>query len=367
MSVPQVSVAMALCNVERFLAEAIESVLRQTFTDFEFILVDFGSTDSSKAIASAFAAKDSRIKLYEIPNCGLAEARNAACSHAQGRYIAVMDADDVCLPERLRWEVDFMEKNPEVGLVGGATDWIDATGRSLGIHAVPREDHEIRLALITRCPFWHPTVLVRREALALVGGYRAAFVFAHDYDMELRVAEHFDCANLKQVVLKYRIHPSQVTFRKQRLQTLCKLAAQASAASRRESKPDPLNAVREITPALLTGLGVSEALQQNVLVSDCRNWIRSMSAAHEDAVTLDATLKLLDSKLQHVERWQIADLYLTAALLYWKQKCFTKSFFAAIRALAIRPAVVWRPLRQSLSHLRLTSDRDANRSLSGRH
>src|ERR1700751_330870 len=98
MNDPVVSVAMAVCNVGRFLAESIESVLAQTFSDFEFIIVDFGSTDKSKAIAASYAGKDSRIKVYEIPVCGLAEARNAACSHARGRYIAVMDADDFCLP-----------------------------------------------------------------------------------------------------------------------------------------------------------------------------------------------------------------------------------------------------------------------------
>lgn len=231
---------------------------------------------------------------------------------------------------------------------GRCSDWIDADGRSLGIHDVPCEDHEIRSALIVHCPFWHPTVLVRREALALVGGYRDAFVFAHDYDMELRVAEHFDCANLKQVVLKYRIHPSQVTFRKQRPQTLCKLAAQVSAASRRESQPDPLNAVSEITPALLIALGVSEAVQQNALVSDCRNWIRSMSAAGEYSAALSAAADMLKSASVDVERWQMADLHLTMAQLHWKRGEFLKAVGAAGRAVATRPLIIGRPIKAIL-------------------
>ena len=97
MNKPLISVVMVICNVDRFLAEAIESILAQSFRDFEFIIVDFGSADNSKAIASHYAAEDTRIKFHEIPHCGLAEARNAGCALAQARYIAIMDADDVSL------------------------------------------------------------------------------------------------------------------------------------------------------------------------------------------------------------------------------------------------------------------------------
>src|ERR1700688_2996712 len=100
MNKPLVSVVMVVCNVERFLAEAIESILAQTFRDFEFVIVDYGSTDRSKIIISSFAAKDKRIKLHEIPNCSLPEARNAGSFLAQGKYIAVIDADNISLPER---------------------------------------------------------------------------------------------------------------------------------------------------------------------------------------------------------------------------------------------------------------------------
>lgn len=99
MSQPSISVAMETCNIECSLEQAIESILGQTFHDFEFIIVGFGSTDDSKPIISKFATGDTRIKFHEIPPCGLAEARNAACSFVQGKYIAVMDADYVSIPE----------------------------------------------------------------------------------------------------------------------------------------------------------------------------------------------------------------------------------------------------------------------------
>src|SRR5215831_10328673 len=120
MDKPLLSVVLVVCNVDRFLAEAIESILGQTFRNFEFIIVDFGSTDKSIAIISDYAAKDSRIKFHTIPRCGLAEARNAGCSFAEGRYIAIMDADDVSVHERLAWQVDFMQKHEDVSVIGGA-------------------------------------------------------------------------------------------------------------------------------------------------------------------------------------------------------------------------------------------------------
>src|SRR5580693_2039955 len=131
MKKPLISVVMAICDVEHYLGDSIESILGQTFQDFEFIIVDFGSTDKSKEIASRYGAKDSRIRLHEIAPCALAEARNTACRLAQGKYVAVMDSDDVAVPDRLRWEFEFMEKQPTVGLLGGATEWIDSAGRSL--------------------------------------------------------------------------------------------------------------------------------------------------------------------------------------------------------------------------------------------
>jgi len=345
MDVPQISVTMAVSNVERYLSRAIESVLSQTFTNFEFIIVDFGSSDRSREIVAAFAAKDRRIRGYQIPACTLPEARNAACSHARAPYIAVMDADDVCVPQRFQWEIEFLENNPSVGLVGGATEWIDASGTPLGIHEVPCGDSEIREVFPVRCPFWHPTIMVRREALQLVGGYRNAFVFAHDYDMELRVSDHFDCANLKQVVLHYRIHPAQVSLRKQQTQTMCKIAAQVSASARRSTQPDPLAGVSEITASLLRSLGVSDATQQRTTFSDCRNWIRTMLAAGEYSAALRAAVNMLNSGSAGVEDWQVADLQLTRAQLLWRQGEVFAGVGALTRALAIRPLVLGRAIR----------------------
>ncbi len=354
MNQPLISVVMVVRNVDRFLAEAIESILRQTFTEFEFIIADFGSTDGCKSIIAGYAAKDSRIKFHEILPFGLIEARNTACSLAQGRYIALMDADDVSLPNRLEWEFAFMEEHPEVGVLGGATEWIDAAGRPLRVVRFPTDDREIRLELAARCPFSHPAVVIRSEAFALVGGYRPVFVQAEDYDLWLRIAEHFKVANLEQVVLKYRIHTYQLSLRKRMQQTLCVLAAQVSASSRSNGLPDPLSSTEQITPAFLASLGVAEAAQQIAAASDYLVWLRTMCQAGEYSTALAVATELLQSPdWKYVERWQTADLYLAIARLYWREKRYLKSFLAAGRAVTTRPVVLGRPLKPMLARLRL--------------
>jgi hypothetical protein len=344
---------MVVCNVDRFLAEAIESILNQTLLDFEFIIIDFGSTDTSRSIVSKYETKDRRIKFQMIPHCGLAEARNAGCFLAQGQYIAIMDADDIAVRDRLMWQVDFMSKHPEVGVLGGAVQWVDVAGRSLLTATKPVTNHEIQSSLLIQSPFWQPTVLMRREAFVSVGGYRKAFAPSEDYDLWLRIAERFKLANLRQVVLKYRVHPSQVSLRKRKQQTLCGLAAQAATLSRRNGNSDPLIGVEEITPTVLAGIGLSEATQQTALAWHYLNWIRIMSMAGEHVTALNVAIQLLgspDCKL--AEKRVIANLRLTVARLLWREREALPSILSAIQAVMTRPALIGRPLRLLLGRLR---------------
>ena len=251
-------------------------------------------------------------------------------------------------------EFEFMEKNPETGLLGGANVWIDATGRSLCVNYFPAEDNEIRQALTVRCPFCQPTVLVRREAFQFVGGYRPAFAPTEDYDLWFRIAEHFQCANLRSVLLKYRIHPYQVSMRKRRQQALGMCAAQVSASLRSDRRPDQFDSAREITSELLANLGVTEAALQNEFFSGGCQWVRNMCMAGEYSVAFNAAQELLESDLKYVERWQISNLYLIVARLHLRQKRLLSSLLALGRALVTRPAVAGRPLKLLLQRLGLT-------------
>ena len=358
-----VSVVMVVCNVERYLREAIESILEQTFRDFEFIIVDFGSTDRSKQIVSGYAAKDSRVKLHEIPHCGLAEARNAGCFLAQGRYLAIVDADDISLPDRLHCEVEFLEAHPQVGVVGGAVDWMDASGTVLakplpppGVTLRPPTDNrEIQSSLVQFNTFWQPTVLMRKEAFALVGGYRGAFAPSEDYDLWLRISEHFEMANLKQVLLNYRVHQNQVSVRRRRQQTFCSLATLAAAAARRSGKPDPMTGVEEVTPAVLVGLGINETKQQTSLAVEYLGWIGSMCGAGEWAGALDAAIEMSQaSDWKHIDKRLMADMQLDTARLYWKNHRIFKSILWLGEAVKTRPRVAGRPLRPLLRLFGLT-------------
>lgn len=343
---PLVSVVMVVRNVERFLPEAIESVLDQTFRDFEFIIVDFGSADKSKEIAGSYAGKDSRIRLGEIPPSSYIEAKIAACLLPTGRYIAIQDADDVSLPNRLQDEVNFMEKHPGVGLLGGAVRWIDAQGQSLRtVDDYPTEDDKIRAVLKERNPFWHPTVLMLREAYVRAGGYRLPSAPSDDYDLWLRISEHYQCANLKQVVLKYRIHSQQLSLRQRNQQILCALAARASVSLRAAGKPDPMNVVHQVTPALLVEMGVSEAKQKKALAEGYLYWIKQIYAAGEYAAVVDAAAEMIQLCDGGVEPRLISDVHVIVAKAYWKQKKLLPSFFSVARAVLARPGVVARPLK----------------------
>jgi glycosyltransferase involved in cell wall biosynthesis len=361
MNKPLVSVVMVVCDMERFLAEAIESILAQTFRDFEFVIVDYGSTDRSKFIISSFAAKDKRIKLHEIPNCGLPEARNAGCFLAQGKYIAIIDADNVALPERLKWEVEFMEKHPEVGVVGGGMESIDARGASLPNSALPYgasprpvENSELQSALLSQNAIWQNSVLMRKEAFTLVGGYRTLFLQAEDYDLWLRIAERFEMANLKQAVFKLRYHPHQLSVRKRTQQTLCYLAARAAAGCRKTGQADLLDSTKEITPAVLVGLGVSYAEQQLALSNAYRGQIHCMCALGEWSGALNLAIEMLrSSDWKYVERRVIANMRLEAAHVYWKNNRFLKSIFTAGHAVMTRPLLVGRPVKRLLVRLEL--------------
>ena len=134
MNAPLISVCMPVYNAKRYLGEAVESILSQTFRDFEFLIIDDGSTDRSLAILQRYAAQDARIRLSSEPNAGYVVRLNEMLHQARGDLIARMDADDVALPERFARQVEFLRSHPEVDVVGGAHENIDSKGHLLNIH-----------------------------------------------------------------------------------------------------------------------------------------------------------------------------------------------------------------------------------------
>lgn len=344
MTAPSVSVVMSVFNGERFLREAVQSILNQSFCDFEFIVINDGSTDNSGSILDSYQRRDPRVRAYHQENRGLIESLNRGCGLAQGRYIARMDADDIAVSDRLARQIDFMEEHPEVAVLGGAVEFIDETGKALRVARHPLHHREIQRVLFDSSFMWHPSVVMRKAALIRVGGYRNV-AHAEDYDLWLRVADHFQMANLPEVLLKYRIHPAQVSVTWCRKQALGTAAARVAAIARRNGNPDPLDSVAEITPEVLTRLGVTEAMQQTTLARAYLSTVRNMCDSGEYRLALDTLEILRSSEIRKAETWAIADLRVCAAEVYWRQREFAKSIITAVHAVITRPIILGRPLK----------------------
>jgi len=210
---PQVSVVMPVYNAQRYLAEALQSVLSQTFTDFELIVVDDGSKDESLSIIKRVAGRDPRLKLISRPNTGIVGALTDGIEAARAEVIARMDADDVCLPQRFERQVEFLRNHPDHCLVGSRVTLIDPDGLPIGTWATQTTHEEIDQAhLDRRWPVVHPTVMMRRAAVMAVGGYRKQYNTLEDLDLFLRLAEHGRLANVPEVLLLYRQHFGSTCF-----------------------------------------------------------------------------------------------------------------------------------------------------------
>ena len=252
---PAVSVVMAVRDGERFVVEAVQSVLSQSFADLELLVIDDGSTDATPALLDELASREERMSVRHQPNEGVARARNRGVALARAPLIALIDADDRADPARLDRQLQFLEANPRVAVLGGAVTFIDEQGQAVAAATYPLQDREIRLEMPRSTPFVHSAVTLRKDAFDLVGGYRPAFRLAQDFDLWLRLAEHVELANLPDVVAHYRFHPSQASMRQLQLQALCAVAAHVSARLRAHGEPDPFDRVDHIDEAVVLDAG----------------------------------------------------------------------------------------------------------------
>ena len=280
MNTPRLSVIMPVYNARRYLSESVESILNQTFGDFEFIIVNDGSTDGSLEVLESFADRDSRILLITRPNGGYASALNEALGLAKGEFVARMDADDVSLPKRFEQQVKYLQEHPDCVVVGGSALLIDQEGDSISVSHLPCDHNTMDTHHINghRIQLFHPLVTMRREALVSIKGYRIDFEPAEDLDLFLRMAEMGKLANLDQVLLKYRHHDTNISL------------IRAQEQSRK------------------SGLAVSEARQRRGLAPLFK----------EDQVSSSAEVSGLDVRKNYV-RWAIeAGFHRTARKHAWR-------------------------------------------------
>lgn len=250
MADPIVSVLLPVYNCERYLADAIESILTQSFSDFEFIIIDDGSTDRSSEVIASFG--DQRIKVFQHENRGLAATLNRGIGLATGKYIARQDQDDLSYPERLAHQVAFMEAHPNCALLGTWAQIMEIDRVVNRFHRHPVDDAELRYLMLFNNPFVHSSVMLRRSALDQVGGYTTDPDRQPPEDFELwsRLARVGGIANLGEVLLAYREIPGSMSrvgpspFRR-RLITIC---SENLAASSGFSADDPdIRAIAALT------------------------------------------------------------------------------------------------------------------------
>lgn len=200
---PRVSVVMSVYNGAKYLLEAIRSIQSQTFNNFEFIIVNDASNDTTAEILQQI--DDPRVRvLTNEQNFGLTKSLNKALKHCRGEFIARMDADDLSHPFRLEKQVSFLESRPECALVGSSYYVIDEDGKNVSHIGVLTESSQIKDGLKNQNWFGHGSVMMRKSALNKVGGYDEEFRYAQDYDLWLRLSEHYNVANIKEPLYFWR-------------------------------------------------------------------------------------------------------------------------------------------------------------------
>lgn len=212
MKTPLISVLMASYNAENYITEAIESIFNQTLKNFEFIIIDDASTDKTWEIIQKYAKKDKRIRPYRNKtNLKLSNTLNKGIMKARGKYIARMDADDWSYPYRLELQYEFMEKNPDFGISGGAMEICDEYLVKTAKRKYELFDRSIRNKFFLFSPFSHPLIIIRRSILKKSDLYNPKYNPAEDYELYFRMGLYSKFANLNEILLKYRVLQNSMT------------------------------------------------------------------------------------------------------------------------------------------------------------
>jgi glycosyltransferase involved in cell wall biosynthesis len=213
---PTVSVVMPVYNAQGYLAAAVESILRQSLSDFELIAIDDGSTDGSLRILEEFAERDERVRIISRPNTGIVGALNDGLAEVRGDFVARMDADDIALPRRFEFQLAYLRVHTDCVAVGSAILQIDPDGDPIGVQHWAETHEEIdRLLLGGGGGLAHPTAMLRTASIRQIGGYRQKYQWIEDKDLWLRLAEVGRLANLPEPLLKYRLHEHSVCWRRE--------------------------------------------------------------------------------------------------------------------------------------------------------
>jgi len=286
---------MPVYNGEKYLRDAIDSVLEQTFGDFDLLVINDGSTDSTPDIVSSY--EDQRIRLIQNDrNLGITCTRNIGLAHARGEYIALLDSDDRALPDRFADQVYFLDKNPSFGMIGSWVELIDEKSNHMGetwkLDATPEQ---IPVLLLFNNYFAQSSLLIRRSAIPSNGYYN--YSIGEDYDLWVRIAAQTKVWNLQKVLTCYRVHAASTTFEKDVLKEQC---------------------LREIITSQLVRMGIHPTLEE---LEIHRSIHRMKAETDQDSLyrTGQWLLKLLQA--EHVERYYVRSVFNGYLGAKWFQLC----------------------------------------------
>ena len=331
MDPPKVTVLMSVYNGEKYLKEAIESILNQTFRDFEFIIINDGSTDGTSEILARYQQMDNRIMVYNQENRGLIASLNRGCQLAKGEYLARMDADDVSLPKRLAREVKYLETHPEIGVLGTWMELINENSVPQNKVRVPTSPWLIGWSLIFANCMVHSSVMMRRDIVEQLGFYRPEALHTEDYDLWARASPITKLANIPEVLLRYRISKERISSQHSQTQEQNSVQIIQSMVTRLLGPGVSLETVSRLRRVVI-GLPLDNPQQIDQVATLIQRLYRayldtsSLSRAEAKEIAQDAGMRLLTlaastSKISLVKRFLILvqALRLSPRLLFSRQ------------------------------------------------
>lgn len=219
MEKPKISVLMTVYNDQKYLSIAIESILSQSFKNYEFIIVNDGSIDDSLKIIEKYKEKDKRIIIINnTTNIGITKSLNKGLLYCKGKYIARMDSDDWSFPDRLQKQYDFMQKNSYLGLSGGTIEVCDKNLNKLNVREYPLTDNSIRNIIFRYSPFAHSATIWKAKLMKMVGGYNSNIPLSQDCELYFKIGQYAKFGNLNTRLIKLRMHKNSSSVSKNLLQ-----------------------------------------------------------------------------------------------------------------------------------------------------
>jgi hypothetical protein len=271
---------MPVYNCQAYLAQAIECIRAQTLDDWELIIVDDGSTDDSPGVISSLCKQDPRLRALRQPNAGVGAALNTALNLARGKFLARMDGDDFTPPERFAEQVAFLERQPDITVVGGWHRFFGSVQSR--VFEYPTDPARLKASLIFRNPMSHPTVMMLHQAFRDNGWrYSTRRRFPEDYDLWVTIAEHHELANIPKVYLDYRIWPGsvcqdpQVQWRDEMVEIQCRMLARMGLIPSTRQR------------AIHAALAFDEIVPQADFLAEAHAWLLEIDHHHRMSPSLD--------------------------------------------------------------------------------